>query len=170
MIWEELIHVFVGPLEKYFLKTKDRAFAADRRLFKRFLTELPSKGCMQFLEEHSFGNDFLSKRLDPLFAFVDTWRQPEFHFHDKEIDKARENLLSASKLFLQAIAQNTWSKDGDFLGIYKWYHETPPKDPGDEHRLRKKMDYTIKTLDDSAEDVFNKHQAFVLLAKKKLQM
>jgi hypothetical protein len=172
MTWEpfKLFAPILEWLGKRFCKSRDRAVAADRRLYKRFLTELPSNGCIQFLEVHDFGNSFHLNTLDPLHAFVKSWGQPEFHFHDRDIDSARENLRSASLVFLHEIAQKTSPKSGELQGIYKWYNDGRPQSGVDEKQLRKEMEETMKLLNDSATNVFNTHQTFILLAKKKLQM
>ncbi len=172
MAWEpvsiiaSLLHWLGDLMDKRGRPTLD----ADRKLFQRFMAELPSNELTTFLEEHNMGDSFPTGTLDPLYKFTESWGRSEFHFHDHKVNQARHDFLIASTAFLRAMAEKTSPKNNDYQGIYKYYNEGRSWDPKDEPRLRKQMDETIATLNDLATKVFENHQSFIIIAKKRLKV
>lgn len=57
----------------------------DQRLFERFLAALPFEPVIRLLKEHDFNGSFSREALKPLFAFADSWDQPENEFNDPDL-------------------------------------------------------------------------------------
>jgi len=172
MTWEpvgiiaSLFHWLGDLLEKEGRPTLE----ADRRLFQKFMSELPSNGLITFLKNHNMGDSFQIGTLGPLYKLSESWDRSEYSFHNPKVDQARKQLLMATNAFLRAIAEKTSPKNNDFQGIYKYYNEGRNWSAKEEPRLREQMEETITTLNNLATKVFENHQSFIAIAKRKLKV
>jgi hypothetical protein len=82
----------------------------DVELYDSF-KEVFSDGVRNFLEEHSFGNDFGRDDLAGVFAFPATWRGTRYDFQDDELDTALDFVKNRASEFNIKIGEYTGMAD-----------------------------------------------------------
>jgi len=145
-------------LDVKFLSDRTRR-NSDRKLFKQFLTTIPSHGSISFLEKHDFAGSFHTERLAQTDAFLHEWNDPEHEFLDPELEKLREELHDYIKEFNKAIAQNT------FPVAAGTKQSVPPEWERDRPEQYKQA---VAELHDLADEIVKMHRNLVRTARWKL--
>lgn len=91
----------------------------DLRLFQEFQAIFPYEPAVRLLKEHDFGGPFPCNAIQPLFAFVETWDQPEKVFLDQEIQSALADLHRAAREMANHLAERTAPiGNGDYASVF----------------------------------------------------
>jgi hypothetical protein len=68
---------------------------------------------IEFIANHSFGNDFLRSRLDSVFEYADMMIHPDDEFFDQEMETARAEFRHTIREFAEIISTNTFRDERD---------------------------------------------------------
>jgi len=139
--------------------------SADVALFQEFRELWSSTSDTSFfLRDHDFGNSFEIGLTHPLETFSRGWDNAERTFHDTVLDQQREELRSLTEDFFRDMAVSTGPVHGSTN-----YQSVVPKEmlqdgmPLPQHRA------AIKRLNGKATALYKAHQAFVTLARSRLE-
>ncbi|WP_345969429.1 hypothetical protein WCX72_08770 [Sulfurimonas sp. HSL1-6] len=166
--WEPAI-LFIGFLSSLIIQeVKDKTVTNqsnthDKELFTKFLNDLPSgEGSIDFLRDHDFHNSFKLAKLDQLRDFARNWDNAEFEFLNKELEKARQDLLQTIFQFIDVSSHHTFpERDG-------WQTSIPNYTDNGEIPQRAKE--SIKKMNDLGDNIFAMHQTLIRLGKQQLNI
>lgn len=132
----------------------------DSVLFEKFLETLPSKGSIEFLKTHSFGDAFQLESLKDLFDFQYEWNSAEYEFINQELEKMKKQLYENVQQFVYINGNGSYRQNND------WFSVIP--DDCNDWELPQHIINKIKEMDDLADKVYQSHQNFVRAGKKLL--
>jgi hypothetical protein len=75
----------------------------DRKLFREFLTLLPSTGAIDYIRNREFLNPFQWEKMRDLETFSSQWDTPEREFFDKYLEREKRTLHGAVTEFLSTL-------------------------------------------------------------------
>lgn len=93
--------------------------AHDQQLFEEFQTLFGYEPAIRLLRDHDFGGAFPKLSIRPLYAFVETWDQPEKEFLDPELQAELKALYVASlNMATHLVGKTVPIGDGTFVSVY----------------------------------------------------
>jgi hypothetical protein len=90
---------------------RKRKIENDRELLQRIRNLLSRNEAITILREHSFGDAFRDNLTDPMHQILWESREPEFEFHDNELEETKTSLIDAIDRFTNTVASETWHEE-----------------------------------------------------------
>lgn len=125
--------------------------AADAKLFNTISQVIEESNCWYLLKEHDFHADFEKAYYRDLVELVHMNSKPTFNFYDNEINKSKEELINSITGFYHTIAFKTFPQG----------HGLQTVDDDDD---------TAKMLNNYAEEILDKYNAFVEIARNNMDI
>jgi hypothetical protein len=140
----------------------------DVRLFKRFITLLPSNGAtMQFLSRHSFGEAYYGSVLNPAREYVYEWTIAERQFHDPMVEAAHIALREALQRLIGHLAHTGFRLDLPEDDLYRIY---PDHDLDWETAENAFAHEAVREADNLAAVAWEAHQRLVTVGRERLRV
>lgn len=137
---------------------------ADKKLFDKFLEELPSNSAsIKLLKEHDFGNSFFGDHTNEIENFVNKWNVSELQFLDSELEEKKMDLWQNCHKFLLKLAESSGP-----IGNGPRFSVIPDHCRGD-WDLPEFVNERVRELNKNATICHNLHQEMVALCKQKLK-
>lgn len=135
---------------------------ADKELFKKFLSILPSEGSISFLRTHDMGGAFRYSNLEQLSKFYHEWQGPEFEFLDLELKEKCEILHKNADEYIGFLSLKIFPVHGygDLYSVPRDWLEDRPDD-------FKKIVDKLHLLSDK---LIESHEDFIRTARVKLKI
>jgi hypothetical protein len=157
LIVGQLVAVLGSPVDEGLL-------AADRALFAEFRQLLPSgRDPVTLLRDYDFGAAFRWDSLDPLSEFVRAWDDAEHQFHDSGVETERQHLLDLASAFVNRLAMDAGPDEGGWYSIVPVEHRDTFRLGDRENDVRR-----VDEVNQMATEVYNQHQHFVEVARRRL--
>lgn len=133
----------------------------DRVLYDRLIKLLPSDGIIDFINKSNMaGFSFNLDRLNPLEEFIQTWRNATHEFLDPDLEHAKSELYLRCREYSNLIGKYTFpNKNGQQSVPQEWEIEKPQK-----------FESAVNELHGKAQEVFDSHERFVRIARRKLNL
>lgn len=117
---------------------------------------------IEFLRNHDFGGSFSLEKMSNIDAFVIDWGVPEKSFLDSDLEQEKIKFWSLCNEFRSFVALKTAPKNG--------YQSAIPRRLDDNsYEWPDSVKKDVQDLNAKATEAFNAHQAFIALAKDRLQ-
>lgn len=132
---------------------------ADRKLFSKFLEELPSSRSISFIDQHNMaGFSFPGEPIRELERFHVSWGNAEHEFLDQDLESLRSKLYGLIGEYIGLIAVNTFpvGATGRFTVPAEWEERNPEK-----------FFEVVGKLHDTAAKIVAAHQELVRLGRRK---
>ena len=137
----------------------DPRAAADKNVLHDFMEMVSSNRTIRFLKTNNFaGFSFSNDRLEDIETFYADRNGPDHEFLDPELEAARQKFRKSCKMFLSAIATQTWHTEAGYQSVpEEWELEQPER-----------FERAVSTIHTAADAVCNTYDKLVRLARKKL--
>jgi hypothetical protein len=139
---------------------KKRIRNPDIQLFNEFIKTLPSNGDIEYLRTENMGGWIDSTKLLQIKRFLYEWNTAEHEFLDRGLEKKRKVIYKSIDDFLNYYGAHAFNVKDQFYRIYPDLLGTDPE----------KVRITAEKLDLLATKIYNSHQAFVRVARRKLKV
>ena len=144
----------------YIIKIIDGGREEDKKLLKKFLSDLPSNGCIDYIRD--LGGKTWHK--DSLFSHLSIiwhkWDNVEHEFLDKKTEKKKKLFFQNVENYLNYVALNTFSVEHnlDYCGVSEEWRE---------HNL-KEYNEVCKKIPEKGRIVAEGYDEFVRFTKQRL--